>query len=509
MPNPLRQTTEDLTKILNQKWRQEYTRTPYLKSLSINSPNNGLRGICSAHLDINFPLTVIAGANGSGKTTIAQLTILAFHAEQTPKMLAKTDKYFRFDHFFQYTNNEQLSKDIKIKFEYTKVFKKSVEKVIQRKSDRWMRYIGRESPTRPQRGTEFIGISRIVPQFEKKGAEKQLRQVQPKKQFYSRQLEEYLKEIFCRGYTYQYAEAKGYTLNDYGNYTSFNCGAGEEAVTNILSVLLSCPEGSIIAVEEIEIGIHPACLKPLVRVLLEIITKRCLQIIITSHSPHFLRCCPKESLIWLKRIGNECKFIDNPNVEMIVNDLGVQPQKMLWIFCEDDVASTFVKNIIKKREELDLIQIIEGLGSWSNLYANACKYEKIFNILKEKILLLYDGELNEKPKDKEKAIKYAKDNGFNYEFLPSNFTPEGYIKNKIENDKTILQELFDYEDSIDFSSLSDNHEIFKYISQAVGNTSTDESVLDTQNKIIERICQKYPAEFDGIKKKIQKMINNY
>lgn len=513
MPNPLQQKAGVLTKILEQKWLQEYTQSPYLKSLKISSSGNGLRGISNAHLDINFPLTVVAGANGSGKTTIAQLAILAFHAEQKPKTSAKAEKYFKFNHFFQYTSNEKPSKDIKVTFEYTTAYNrlKNKEKIVNKTNERWMRYIGRESPTRPKRGTEFIGISRIVPQFEKKGAEKKLRLVQSKKQSYSPQLEGYLKEIFCRAYTYQYAEKNDrsghYTLNDYGDYTSFNCGAGEEAVTNILSVLLSSPEGSIIAIEEIEIGIHPACLKPLVRVLLEIINQRKLQVFVTSHSPHFLRCCPKQSLIWLKRIGNECKFIDNPNVEMIVNDLGVKPQKTLWIFCEDDVAATFIQKTIKKREELNLIQIIGGLGGWNSLYSHACKYENIFKVPKKKILLLYDGELNGKPQDKEKAIKYAQDNGFEYEFLPSKFTPEGYIKDKIENDKTILQELFDYEGAIDFSALSDNHDIFAYISQAVDNTTADEAVQDARDKIIEKICQKYPDDFVELKKKIQEMIN--
>lgn len=86
MPNPLQKKFDNLVKSLREKWKREYTQEPYLKGIIMNNDGSTLRGISKANLEIRFPLTVICGANGSGKTTFSQLAILAFHADRRPKI---------------------------------------------------------------------------------------------------------------------------------------------------------------------------------------------------------------------------------------------------------------------------------------------------------------------------------------------------------------------------------------------------------------------------------------
>lgn len=515
MSNPVQKKFDNLVKSLRKKWENEYTQEPYLKGIIVDNVGSTLRGISKANLEINFPLTVICGANGSGKTTFSQLATLAFHTNKRPKNLLSRYNYYTFTDFFQYTAKERTQTGIVIKYEYTAPIDKSgtTEKIINRRSDRWMRYFsGKPSkPSRPiKKATEFIGLSRIVAAFEKKGAQNKLYSLKSQKISCSNQMNTYLREILKKPYDYMYGEKHDrsghFTLNDYGEYTSFNCGAGEECIATILSSLLSCPDNSIIAIEEIEIGIHPACLKPLMRAILEIINDKNLQVIITSHSPYFMRCCPKDALVWLKRFGNECKFITGPNVEMIVNDLGATPYKNLYVFCEDEVAETFIKKVISKKEERDLVQVISGLGS--RLVNIAIKFKEKLNIDDSKIFILFDGDVGENSQKKAAVEKEASDYGFAYDFLPSKLSPEEYVADIIQKNKNFLLELFEYQEQerLDFSSLDDHHSIFQYISKAVGNTSDEDGTIETRDKIIDKICRENSSDFKGIKEKIQAML---
>jgi AAA ATPase domain/Protein of unknown function (DUF3696) len=63
-------------------------------------------------------------------------------------------------------------------------------------------------------------------------------------------------------------------------------------VSQILPVLVLCyyvPEGSVILLEQPEIHLHPAVQAALADVLIEVVTKRKVQIIVESHSEHLLR----------------------------------------------------------------------------------------------------------------------------------------------------------------------------------------------------------------------------
>lgn len=107
MSNPLQKKFDNLVKSLRKKWKREYTQEPYLKGIIVENDGATLRGISKANLEINFPLTVICGANGSGKTTFSQLAILAFHADKRPKNLLSRYNYYTFTDFFQYTAKER------------------------------------------------------------------------------------------------------------------------------------------------------------------------------------------------------------------------------------------------------------------------------------------------------------------------------------------------------------------------------------------------------------------
>jgi predicted ATP-binding protein involved in virulence len=62
------------------KWWQNSQSFPYaiLRRISSNG-DPGLRGIHELSLDFNYPLTVVCGKNGCGKTTALAVAALEFH----------------------------------------------------------------------------------------------------------------------------------------------------------------------------------------------------------------------------------------------------------------------------------------------------------------------------------------------------------------------------------------------------------------------------------------------
>jgi len=70
------------------KWWKNSNNFPYpiLKQISIKG-DPGLRSIKDLSIEFKYPLTVICGKNGVGKTTILALAALAYHSpeEHYPK----------------------------------------------------------------------------------------------------------------------------------------------------------------------------------------------------------------------------------------------------------------------------------------------------------------------------------------------------------------------------------------------------------------------------------------
>lgn len=80
----------DLVNSLKSMWTDFYAKKTYLKSVAILNAEP-LKGIKNSHLSLSFPLTVICGINGTGKSTFLSLSILAFHAEKPPFYVRAND----------------------------------------------------------------------------------------------------------------------------------------------------------------------------------------------------------------------------------------------------------------------------------------------------------------------------------------------------------------------------------------------------------------------------------
>ena len=73
--------------------------------------------------------------------------------------------------------------------------------------------------------------------------------------------------------------------NENNKYSSFNSASGEDALTRIITEIVSAPKTALILIEEIEVGLHPEYLRRLMDVIYNESITKSKQFIITTHSP--------------------------------------------------------------------------------------------------------------------------------------------------------------------------------------------------------------------------------
>lgn len=497
----------ELVKKLQDMWGTVYTKTPYLLSVEIGN-GKSLRGVRQSKLEFDFPVKILCGSNGTGKTTFLALSILAFHDNQALTSYAAKKGYYDFAYFFGYSEREKHKKGIDVRWEYTNGTSDKFSKGIER----WMRYIKNDgSPRRPERGAEFVGLSRIVPSFEKRGFQRLFSNLKKHKpQAENHKLKRYLADIMKRPYgavfSYEKKDSTGaYRLNDYTSHTSFNAGAGEECLTYILDTLLTSKDGSIVAIEEIEIGLHPATMERLMDTILEIAKDKKLQIIITTHSPDFLRAAPKECLVLAERVGDNVSFTHKPNVESAVQCLSGKANKELYVVCEDVWAAEIVKSCLKRRQK-DIVHI-SGYGSKDELIKKAVAIQTATS---KPVLIVWDGDVDQsylsKPEIDKELISAIQ--------LPGKKCPEGFIIDLIlkEDVKQALVEKYKL-DEADWAVLKaavgtilDPHDLFYVLAEHLVSDSGQR--YSVGRSVCELLCISKQVEFSVIEKEVQRILSS-
>lgn len=489
-----RMSRPDCVRKLLGLWTNSYCKTTYLKSVSILDATS-LRGVKDSSLTLEFPVSAICGANGSGKTTFLSLALLGFHAEEEPLVPLRNIEYFDFNYFFRSAVDDKHDKGIKVEWKYTD----STEDRIEKGEQRWLRYIRNNgNPRRPVRGTEFIGISRMTPAFEKKNYHNYFANKKSfKQQEQVKNLKQHLSYVMSKPYSavseLTYANSSGtHAVQSYNNtHTSFNAGAGEECLSYIIGTLLKCPEGAIVAIEEIEIGLHPSTLPKLVDVILEISLLRKLQVIITSHSSEFLRAFPKEGLILADRFDERVKFDNQPNVEYAIHRIGGDHKPAASIICEDPIAAKIISTALPAK--LRSVCPIVGFGGKDQLIEKAETIQKYAP--NAKIVIAWDGEVPDG------YITEANEKGFIGCRLPGNEEPENYLisKLKTKEGRDFLKDQYDLScgelhslmQALD--AIADPHDFPYVLADKLAMTGQESSVIDA---VVKFVTHKFSDDFD-------------
>ena len=317
----------------------------YLDSVSIQQ----LRGISDLSITFNYPVTVIAGPNGCGKSTVLFACACAYEpaegrvrnftpAALFPNLSIKKNEALA-DHFVATT------------FEYYYTVQKKKMAMRWAKGKSWNKsYMGQKNYKQPQSNIYLRTLANLTSPSEVRS----VLQIANNSKLTVENITSDLLAFAQRILPIQYNEVALIRASNKDllfasrsrntSYSEFHMSAGERAILRI-SKDISGLKDRLILIDEIEAGLHPFTQQQLMLELQRIALRNNLQIIVTSHSPVVLDAVPQDARIFLERTHDN--VIERPAYRDIIQKaLYGQSTEKLSMLCEDEIGESFILGII-------------------------------------------------------------------------------------------------------------------------------------------------------------------
>jgi predicted ATPase len=449
--------------------------------LAIAVRGGNIRGLKDIKIPFEYPITAIAGRNRSGKTTVLALAACAYHNSPDGfRLPGRKYSYYTISDFFIQMSGEPSPSGVTIrnKFFYddwaiTRHNKETVGKFWQRRKKReggrWPNY-----DRRVHRTVVYLGFERVVPHMEKSVSISYRKEFQSvESSGWENDTREIVGRILGTDYAdFEYKEHSKYRLpvvsSREGQYSGFNMGAGESATFEIISTIMECPEGALIIIDEIELGLHEEAQISLIDELKALCRKRHIQVICTTHSPRILECLPPEGRIFLEKTGDSTAVIVGISPDYATGKLSGRDAIEVDVLVEDGVAEMMIEACLstEQRSRVEIMDIGSDATVMRHL-AVRCKENRA-----PKVCAILDGDKRssldtqirsfmsalESCDDEDEVKKWAKDR---IEFLPGEVRPEEWTLNQLfsnrvmgGNDCNKLSEVFDLPEESFFDVLT-------------------------------------------------------
>ena len=405
----------------------------------------GIRGIDDLRVVFDYPVSVIAGGNASGKTTVLFAAACAY---KVPGAGGKD--YFPSTLFPDYRPREGKREDerprVTIEFHYSTPSGR--QSMIWRRSKGWNRsFMGRKGASQPTRELYLRTLSNLSNPSEVRGVLSMSRLNSPPDET---RLTASQIEFAHRMLPFRYSEVVDlssgsknllFAAQDGGaSYSELHMASGERAILR-LSQEIAQLRGALVLIDEVEAGLHPWVQQLLMLHLQELALRNDLQIIVTSHSPVVLDSVPAHGRIFLDR-DSDGKVLTRPPYKDIVQDaLYGRSNDALNILCEDAAAEGILQGVfdyLTPRLRLDRNAIPIGRDTGADEFPTHARAFEKFGLAQNFVFVL-DGDRRESSAP-DRIRDAAKD--IPIFFLPGKNSPEIWIWGRLrENAEGFAAEL--------------------------------------------------------------------
>jgi len=350
----------------NLKWFGADNSVATLSSMALTTGQ--LRGLRPFRMKLKYPISAIAGINGSGKSTVLAMAACAYHNESSdfePPLSRRS--YYTFGDFFVQSSHDISVEGIVIRYgiRYDDWYRLGPGVGYQarrkRKGGKWNNY-----RDRVDRNVLYFGIHRIVPHYERSVYKSNRSRFVPGNlsEETRNDIANTASRIFGRDYTdyNQYRHFK-YTLPqveiDNFRYSGFNMGAGEISVFDILTSIVESGRGTLVVIDEIELGLHETAQQRFIEELKLLCTKLHCQIICSTHSYAVLSNLPPEACFFLEGDGTRTQVTRGISANYACGKMGKEGAHELDVFVEDDIAKDVLRMLLsaETRRRIRIIPI--------------------------------------------------------------------------------------------------------------------------------------------------------
>lgn len=471
-----------MNRIFNKVWDQLRGKHPLVSSFLESTRIDGIRGLKNLNVRFAFPVSVIAGQNASGKSTVLFALACAYKVPGAGVRDYVPSRIFpNFKSRVSGLPADKHGNIITIDYSY----RKESENIVMRwrRGKSWNKsFFGRKGGAQPERDLYLRTLSNISNPSEVRsfltlgnrtdvdGKEIDAALIRFAEQILpfrykrivtlSRQLQDH-SLLFAE-------QASGEELRE---YSEFHMSAGERAILH-LSKDISKKRNALILIDEVEAGLHPYSQEKLMLQLQRMALRNDLQIVVTTHSEVVLESVPMEGRIFLERDESGARLVE-PYKDIVKHALYGRTHNTLSILCEDVVAENILRGVFdyltpELRLWSDSITIGRDTGS-SEFVSHFRSIQKFG--MENNFLFVLDGDA------KDIAEKLRREKGMEESpslpsvlTLPGNQSPETWIWEKLQKYSHDYAQL-----------LSQNEDNFRAILS--DKTQLYESATDTPSSI--------------------------
>lgn len=419
---------------LQKVWEAMRASMPQRRDMLQEVRIRNFRGIRDLRVPFGYPVSVLAGPNGCGKSTVLFTCACAYRVPgRGPREFVPSSLFPNF------TDRQGGSlSDYTAQTEFAFYYLHDHERLSMawKRNKSWNRsFMGRKGGTQPERNVYLRTLANLTNPSEVRGILQLAR-----KQYHAdtltpdllvfahrvlRQRYRNLSLISAQSRNLLFAEVDA---DQDTRYSEFHMSSGERAILRI-SKDISGLHDALILIDEVDTGLHPYTQQQVMLELQRIALRQRLQIIVASHSPVVLDSVPQEARVFLDRDDRSAEVRLMPAYrDIFQKSLYGQSRDQLSILCEDEVAEGVilgVLDVLNARLGLRHEDFIIGRNTGQTEFPAHIRMLGRFGKL-EDFLLVLDGDA----RGMETAIRRAADEyGRNVQplFLPSNDPPEAWI----------------------------------------------------------------------------------
>ena len=398
----------------------------------------GLRGIRNLRVAFDYPVSVIGGPNGCGKSTVLFACAAAYTPPggsaraYTPAALFPGFSGGGAAGFVDQAGGTALE------FYYLAAGVRY--SMVWKRGRSWGRsFMGRKDVRQPERAVYLRTLANLTNPSEVRGLLQLGRgtfdaeEITPDLLLFARRIlpHKYRGVSLIRGRNRDLLFA-GLDRRNAVRYSEFHMSAGERAILR-MSKDVSNLKGALILIDEIEAGLHPWTQQQLMLELQRVALRNDLQAVVTTHSPVVLDSVPPEGRIFLERDATTLDVTRRPAWRDIFQKaLYGQSTDRLSILCEDEVAEGVilgVLDVLNYRNGTRHDDFVIGRDTGSDEFRGHVHAFGKFGRLAGFVFVL-DGDAQDRAPA---LIEAASQYGHKLEplFLPGRSAPEAWIWNAV------------------------------------------------------------------------------
>lgn len=417
-------------KRLRETWEQLQGRKPHVPHFLDEIHLQGIRGIADLRTRFDYPVSVIAGGNASGKSTVLFAAACAYKVPGAGVRDFVPSTLFP-DYRPRVGDRQDRKEAIVIEFGYSTP--DGQRAMRWRRVKGWNRsFLGRKDAAQPERPVYLRTLSNLSNPAEVRGvlSMSRLRSAAKEAPLTASQI-----AFAQRMLPFQYAEVVNLTSGSRNllfaaqeggaEYSELHMAAGERTIFR-LSREIAQLRGALVLIDEVEAGLHPWVQQLLMLHLQRLALRNDLQVIVTTHSPVVLDAVPAHGRIFLVRDENGVT-VRPPYRDLVQNALYGRSADALNLLCEDAVAEGMLRGVLDHllpRERMDAESVRIGRDTGAEEFPqHATAFRKFGQV--QNLVFVLDGD--KRDSDLERRIRDHAQTEVPVFFLPGDEAPEIWI----------------------------------------------------------------------------------